>query len=68
MNWSRIIGVLTAVWGAGILISFVLRGAPLGTGAYGAGSLTGLVVGLLLLVSGLYYAITGGRPGKKEER
>jgi len=68
MNWSRIIGVISALWGAGILISFVLRGASIGNGAYGAGSLTGLVFGLLLLGSGLYYAITGGRTGKKEER
>ena len=67
MNWFRIVGVLAALWGAGVLISFVLRGASIGDGAGGAGSLTGLIFGFLLLGAGLYAAITGGRSKKTKD-
>jgi hypothetical protein len=64
MNWFRIVGVVAALWGAGILVSFVLRGASIGSGAGAAGSVTGVVFGVLLLGAGLYAAITGGRSRK----
>ncbi len=62
MNWNRIVGVIAALWGAGILISFLLRSGSIGGGAYGAGQFTALIVGVLLLGAGLYVAIKGGRP------
>ncbi|HVF48102.1 MAG TPA: hypothetical protein VNA17_11090 [Pyrinomonadaceae bacterium] len=67
MNWFRIIGVLAALWGAGILISNVLGGLQIGAGGssgIGSVNLTAFVLGIGLLVAGLYAAITGGRPRK----
>ena len=61
MNWFRIIGFLAALWGAGILASAFLRAEPIGSSAYGAGRITGLVFGVVLLGVGLYAAITGGK-------
>ncbi|MBV9214840.1 MAG: hypothetical protein JO053_01585 [Acidobacteria bacterium] len=65
MNWFRIVGVLAALWGAGVLISWVLRPRSGATGAGAAGEYTGLVLGLLLLGAGLYAAVTGGRKPKE---
>jgi hypothetical protein len=61
MNWYRIFGVIALLWGAGIVISFLLRGDAAGSGAYASGQYIGLVFGLVLLIAGLYAAITGGR-------
>jgi hypothetical protein len=61
MNWFRIVGALAALWGAGVLISFLLRGGSIGGGAYGAGNVAGLIFGVLLLGAGIYAVVTGGR-------
>jgi hypothetical protein len=62
MNWSQIVGVLVALWGAGILISFLFRGASVGGGAYGAGQLIALIVGVLMLGAGIHRVVKGGGP------
>ena len=59
MNWSKILGVLVAVWGAGILISFLFRG-PSGGGAYGAGQFIALIIGVLMLGAGIHRVVKGG--------
>ena len=53
--WSRIIGGIAALWGAGVLVAAFLRGGAEGSGAYGAGQTAGLVFGGLLLLVALYY-------------
>ena len=54
-----IIGAVGVLWGGGVLLAWALRGAPVGGGAFGAGQVAGLVLGVLLLVAGLYFLGSG---------
>ncbi len=56
---SRILGLIGVVWGAGILLSRLLRGPPQGGGAYPSGQVAGLIFGGILLVAGLLYLFRG---------
>ena len=47
MNWFRIIGVIAALWGAGVIVSFLFRPQPTGSGASVAGEYTGFIFGFL---------------------
>ena len=51
---SGIIGVL---WGGSTIVGWILRGMPQGAGSasYQAGHWTGLLIGFLLFVAGIYY-------------
>lgn len=61
-NRNLILGVLGVVWGAGMLISFLLRGGRVdGNGAYAAGQLAGVVLGALLLFAGAYALFKSSR-------
>ncbi len=52
---NKIFGMIGILWGGAILISFFARGMPVGGGSYAAGAIMGLLFGILLLVSGIYY-------------
>ena len=56
---NLIVGSLGALWGASILIAFLLRGGFQGHGATRAGEVTGVATGVLLLGVGAYYAWRG---------
>lgn len=65
MNWFRIIGVLVALWGIGVVVYTIYHGMLLnGNAAIGTVNLTSVFLGLLLFAAGLYAAITGGRRNK----
>jgi hypothetical protein len=51
---KKIVAVIAVIWGAGILVSFLLNLNRAGGGAYGAGQMIGLAFGVLLLAAGLY--------------
>lgn len=60
---NRILGLIGVVWGGFILLNRNSQNvAPTGDRAYDAGLKIGLVFGILLLVSGLYYLIVGDEP------
>jgi hypothetical protein len=52
---NKIFGTIGILWGGGMLVSFFLRGAPLGNGAYAAGTIFGLLLGVVMLFAGIYY-------------
>lgn len=67
MNVFRIVGVLAMLWGGSIVVSFFLRSAPIGTGAYSLGEYSGVAMGGILFLAGLYATITGGRKKRTED-
>jgi hypothetical protein len=50
---NKVLGVIGIVWGGAMLVSFFMRGANLGGGAYAAGQLLGLIMGGVMLVAGV---------------
>lgn len=61
MTKSRILGVIGVLWGGGMLLARVARGAgdAATNEAYAAGQMVGLIFGALLFLVGLYYLIKG---------
>ncbi len=57
----RIIGTVAVLWGAGILISNLLMGDsyPSNEKTYNAREVAIVVIGVLLLLIGMYYLIKG---------
>jgi len=53
-------GVIGLLLGCLIVVNF-LRNGPQGQGAYAAGQLIALAVGVLLLLAGIYYLVLGIR-------
>ncbi len=58
---KKIVAIIAVLWGAGILLSFILGFNRQGEGGYGAGQLVGLIFGILLLASGLYALLASRR-------
>jgi hypothetical protein len=56
---NRILGAIGVLWGAGILVSALLRDGAQGSGAYAAGQTTALVFAVLLVAVGGYYLLKG---------
>lgn len=56
---TRLFGALGAVLGAGIMLFQLLR-PGLGAGAFAAGQIAGLILGVLLFAVGLHAIVTGG--------
>ncbi len=52
---NKIFGVIGILWGGSVLISFFARGMPMGGGSYAAGSIVGLLFGVLMLIFGIHY-------------
>ena len=52
---NKIFGVIGILWGGGMLVSFVARGAPIGGGAYAAGTVIGLLIGVGMFLAGIHY-------------
>ncbi len=52
---NKIDGTIGILWGSGIIVSFFARGAPIGGGSYAAGALVGLLLGIAMLIAGIYY-------------
>jgi len=71
---NLISGIIGLAWGGFILVACVLRGGPQGEGAYYAGQICALVMGVLFFVGGVVYFILGLRelrpdvPRKKRRR
>jgi hypothetical protein len=70
---NLIFGIIGVLWGGGILISYLIRGGPQGSGAYAGAEIAGLVIGVLLFLAGIYYLIDGVRklldaPTKKRRK
>ena len=69
MNWFRIIGVLVALWGIGVVVYTIYHlmvmneNSGIGTGTVTI-NLTSIFIGALLFAAGLYAAVTGGRRNK----
>ncbi len=57
---NRIIGGIGILWGAGMLISFLIRSGSGEGGAYGAGQTMGLLFGVVMFGAGVYYVVKGG--------
>jgi amino acid transporter len=58
---NLIFGVVGVIWGGFMLIGFARKGGPEGHGAYFAGQVFALLLGVLLLGAGLYYLFAGIR-------
>jgi hypothetical protein len=73
---NLIMGVIGVLWGAAILLYALLTGGPKGEGPAFAGAVTADILGALMFVAGIYYAIVGiqslqegaGRPSRKRKR
>lgn len=50
---NRIFGTIGILWGGAILILFLLRGGPQGSGAYAAGQYAALAFGTLMVLAGI---------------
>ncbi len=55
---NRVLGSIGALWGGAVTISGLFRTFS-GNGEYAAGQAVGLLLGVLMFVVGLYYAIKG---------
>jgi hypothetical protein len=56
-----VINAIAVLWGAAILLRFLLQGGPTSQGSYAIGEWVGLVFGLLLLSAGLFNLVWGRR-------
>ena len=52
---NKIFGTIGILWGGAVIVSFFARGASIGTGAYAAGALFGLLFGAVMLFAGIHY-------------
>jgi hypothetical protein len=61
MTKNRILGAIGVLWGGGMLLARLARGAgdAAANEAYAAGQMVGLIFGALLFLVGLYYLIKG---------
>jgi hypothetical protein len=61
MTKNRVLGLIGVLWGGGMLLARLARGAgeAAANGAYAAGQTVGLIFGALLFLVGLYYLIKG---------
>ena len=60
MTRNRVLGVIGAVWGGGIVLARLVSTAPPSADAgYAAGQNAALVLGTLLAFVGVYYAVKG---------
>lgn len=57
---SLISGIIGLLLGSMFLLSSLLRGGPRGQGAFFVGQMIGMLMGVLFLVGGVYYAFKGG--------
>lgn len=65
MNRYRIVGAIAFIWGAALLLSYLLGFRRIeGSGAYSAGQYAGLIFGGILLVAGLYALLVSGKKKK----
>jgi hypothetical protein len=55
---NRIFGIIGVVWGGGVVVSALFRTLA-DNAAYAAGQRVGFILGGLLFIVGLYYAIRG---------
>lgn len=58
---KKIVAVIAVLWGAGILVSSLLRFNRVEGGTYGTGQMAGLAFGVLLLGAGLYALLASRR-------
>ena len=60
----KLLGWIGIVWGGAIIVSKLVasNAEPAKSGAYAAGQTAGLVLGVLLLVVGAYYAFRKPKP------
>jgi hypothetical protein len=71
---NLISGIIGLAWGGFILLAALLRGGPQGEGAYYAGQICALVMGILFFFGGAVYLFLGIRelladaPRKKRRR
>lgn len=57
---NRVLGVIGIVWGGGLLLKAFLTGeSPSLANSYETGKSIGMLLGVLLLGSGIYYAVKG---------
>lgn len=63
---NLISGIIGLVWGGFILVAMLVRGGLQGEGAYYAGQVCGLVMGVLFFFGGLVYFILGLRELRPE--
>ena len=61
MTKNRILGAIGVLWGGGMLLTRLIRGASdvTANNAYASGQMVGLVFGALLFFVGLYYLVKG---------
>ncbi len=64
---GRILGAIAALWGAGILVSNLLIGEsyPSGARAYNNREVIIIIIGALLLFSGVFYLAKGTHKGRR---
>ncbi len=63
-----IAGFIGFIWGGAILASWIARGTPIGTGAYGAGENLGVLLGAVLFGGGTYYLIKAFTAGNERDK
>lgn len=53
---NKIFGWIGIIWGSAIIVSMFVRKAPLGNGPgpYAAGAMFGLLLGVAMLLAGIY--------------
>ncbi len=67
---NKIFGVIGILWGGAMVISMLTRGVRVGTGSYGAGVIIGQLMGVLMLVAGIYYVVkpSDSPPPRKKKK
>lgn len=51
---NKVFGVIGILWGGGITVRLLLGKVQTGNGAYGAGLIIGQMMGVMMLIAGLY--------------